>query len=165
MDASPLIYLAKLDALDVFTNSGHLCRITPEVERETARAGLSYEHPDALVVADAIRSGLLVRTELTPDEMAVARRLEHEAGGVDRGEAEVLAAATSRAEPALLFERRATRLARSMGIDTWSPVRLLFAGTRSPVELRERVGAFGRLVNMRLVDVQKLLNLIQDGAQ
>ena len=48
VDASPLIYLAKLDALDVFARAGHVPYVTPEVERETARAGLAYRYPGRL---------------------------------------------------------------------------------------------------------------------
>lgn len=162
VDASPLIYLAKLEALDVFQRSGHTPLITPEVERETARSGLAYEHPDALVIADALRSGVLQRTRLTPGEQQFAERLQAEAGGIDSGEAEVLAAASERRLPALLFERRATRLARSMGVEAWTPVRILFAGTDDSMLLRERILAFAALVQMRIADVESLIDLIEE---
>src|SRR5687768_12364491 len=104
VDASPLIYLAKLEAMDVFEQSGHTPLITPRVERETARPGLAYEYPDAMVIADALRSGTLSRTSLSEAEQRVAERLVAEAGGLDPGEAEVLAAAGQRQLPVLLFE-------------------------------------------------------------
>ena len=162
VDASPLIYLAKLVALDVFERSGQTPLITAEVERETARPGLAYQFPDALVIADALRSGLLQRTQLTAAERKVADRLRTESGGIDEGEAEILAAASERRQPALLFERRATRLARSMGVEAWTPVRILFAGTDDSVLLRERIRAFAALVQMRFEDLEALINLIEE---
>jgi len=161
VDASPLIYLAKLDALDVFGQAGHVPLITPEVERETARPGLAYRFPDALAIAEAIRDGVLVRTELTDAEQRVATRLAAEAGGLDAGESEVLAVAEARELPVLLHERRAIRLARSLGLDTWSPVRLLMAGTPDRELLRDRVLRFARLVQMRFEDVEALMERLE----
>jgi predicted nucleic acid-binding protein len=161
VDASPLIYLAKIDALDVFAASGNVPLLTKEVEREVARPSLAYEHPDSLLIADALASGLLQRTELTAPEIASAERL-HAAGGLDRGEAEVLAAAVSRGVGVLLFERRATRLARSMAIDTWTPLRILFAGTADHALLATRIREFAALVHMRFEDVEAALRLIEE---
>lgn len=162
VDASPLIYLAKLDALDVFLSAAYRPLVTAEVERETARLGLAYEHPDAAVVADAIRAGTLERTELTAAEEQQAERLMTASGGLARGEAEVLAAAASRTLPVLLFERRATRLATSLGLDAWSPVEILIAGTPDRRVLRQRLLAFAGLVSMRFADLEKLLERIED---
>lgn len=162
VDASPLIYLAKIDALDVFGLSGHVPLVTPEVETETARQGLGYEHPDSLVIADALRSGVLQRIDLTPDEVTTAGRLLTEAGGIDRGEAEVLAAALGRRQSALLHERRATRVARSIGIDARSPIDVLFAGTADPALLADRIRRLAALVQMRFEDVRALMELIEE---
>ena len=161
MTAGPLVYLAKLDALDVFARAGHVPYVTPEVERETARAGLAYRYPDALAIAGAIRDGVLVRTELTDEERRGAARLSTDAGGLDAGESEVLAAAEARELPVLLHERRAIRLARSLGLDTWSPIRLLMAGTLDRGLLRDRILRFARLVQMRFEDVEALMERIE----
>ncbi len=88
-----------------------------------------------------------------------------DAGGIARGEAEVLAAAVSRNEPALLFERQAVRLGQSLGLDVWSPVRLLFAGTADPAQLTQRMRRLAALVQMRFEDVQKLIQLIEEPRQ
>lgn len=161
VDAGPLIYLAKLDALDVFEHAGHTALVTPEVERETARPGLAYVYPDALMIAEALARGVLSHTALSESERVAADELMGEAGGLDMGEAEVLAVAAGRTLPVLLFERRATRLARALGIDTWSPLRLLAAGTPDRRLLRERVLAFARLVDMRFEDVEQLIQGIE----
>lgn len=161
VDASPLIYLAKLDALDVFGLAGHVPLITPKVERETARPGLAYRFPDALMIAEALRDGVLVRTELSEQERTVASQLGAEAGGLDAGESEVLAAAGARELPVLLHERRAIRMARSLGLETWSPVRLLIEGTPDRELSRTRVLEFARMVQMRFEDVEALVRRIE----
>jgi len=162
IDASPLIYLAKLDALDVFESAGYRPFITPEVERETASAGLAYQHPDAALIAEQIRTGTLERSELTASEQQEAERLMKASGGLDRGEAEALAAAALRGLPVLLFERRATRLAASLGVSAWTPIEILIAGTRDLGLMRARVLAFARLVNMRFADLESLLQRVED---
>ena len=162
VDASPLIYLAKIDALGVFEASGYVPLITKEVERETARPGLAYQHPDSLLIAEAIRSGLLRRTDLSEREKEVAERLLNEAGGIGRGEAEVLAAAMERSLPALLSERRANSLAKSMGIDTRTPIDLIFTGTTQRALLARRVRQFAELVEMRLSDLEALMQRIEE---
>lgn len=161
VDASPLIYLAKLDALDVFANSGHMPLVSPEIERETSRPALAYDHPDSLLIAEAIRTGILRRTELTDDEIRVARRLQEQAAALKPGEAEVLAAAQARQLPVLLFERRALRLAKSLRLDIWTPERLLLAGTTDGAWLRERILAFARLVDLPFTSLENLLNEVE----
>lgn len=162
VDAGPLIYLAKLNALDVFDAAGHQPLVTPEVERETARTGLAYVYPDASLIAEALRTGLLSGTELTDEENEVAQRLAAEAGGLDRGESEVLATAAQRSLPALLYDRRATRLARSLGIRAWSPPDLIAIGTPDRSLARERLLRFARLVDLHFEDLEKLLTRIED---
>ena len=161
VDPSPLIYLAKIDALDVFEASGHTPLITPQVERETARSGLAYEHPDSLVIAQALRSGLLRRTDPSAKEIESARRLMGDAGGIGTGEAEVLAAAAERSLPVLVSERRASRLAQALGIESRTPIDLLFAGTREREQLRERIRRYADLVQLRIADLDHLTKLIE----
>ena len=163
VDASPLIYLAKLEALDVFATVGYEPLVTPAVERETSRAGLAYVYPDAALISQGLRTGVLSRTQLTAAEESVARRLGAEAGGLDPGEAEVLAAAATRSLPVLLFERRALRLARSLGVEAWSPVRLLIDGTPDPAARVDRLTRFARLVQMRFEDLERLVGGIEEG--
>jgi len=161
VDASPLIYLAKLDALDVFARAGHVPLVTPEVERETARPGLAYRFPDAVSIGDALRDRVLTRIILSEDERADAGRLAASARGIHPGESEVLAVATGRDIPVLLYERRALRLARSLGLDTWSPIRLLVEGTPHPAQLRDRIVGFARLVELRYGEVDELLRALE----
>lgn len=162
VDASPLIYLAKLGALDVFANSGHEPLITPEIEREAARPGLAYEHPDSLLIAEALRSGLLRRTVLDDDETEMALRLQGHTGTLKLGEAQVLAAGQSRRMPVLLFERRAIRVAGSLGLERWGPEKLLLAGTLDPEQLRRRLVAFAKLIDRPFADLDHVLKRAEE---
>jgi predicted nucleic acid-binding protein len=162
VDSSPLIYLAKLDALDVFEIVGRQALITLEVERETTRPKLAYDFPDSLKVAEALRTGSLGKTDLTADEKTLAERLQRHAPGLHAGEAGVLAAAQFRRLPVALSERRALRLADALGFDVWRPVRLLFAGTTDAALLRSRILAFARLVDMPFADVEIAINAVEE---
>ena len=162
VDASPLIYLAKLDALDVFRAIGRVAIVTPEVERETSRPALAYDHPDSMLIAEALRTGLIERTTLDEAEVARAATLLEQAGGIGRGEAEVLAAGQARNAPVLLFERRALKLAASLGLEVWSPPRLLIGGTPDPGVARDRLIRFARLVAMPFQDLEQLLARLEE---
>ncbi|MBA2556749.1 MAG: hypothetical protein H0V12_05290 [Chloroflexi bacterium] len=161
VDASPLIYLAKLDALDVVAQAGHVPLVTPEVERETSRPGLAYRFADAVTIANALRDQVLVRIALSQDEALDATRLATSARGIHPGESEVLAIAAARGLPVLLYERRALRLARSLGLDAWSPIQLLVAGTPDPAQLRDRIVRFAGLVELRYSEVDALLRALE----
>ena len=76
----------------------------------------------------------------------------------------MLAAAEARELPVLLYERRAIRLSRSLGLDTWSPVRILMQGTPDRQLLRSRVLRFARLVQMRFEDVEALIQRVEGTA-
>ncbi len=158
-DAGPLIYLAKIDALDVFQEAGYRGMVTPVVERETARAALAYRYPDALLIATALRDGRLERVDPSAQEEQEAQRLMQASGGLHRGECEVLAIGDQRGFAVLLHERQAMRVAAALGLEVWSPVELLFQGTRDAELLEQRIRSFARLVEMRLTDVEALLEL------
>ncbi len=161
VDASPLICLAKLDALDVFAQAGHMPLVTPEVERETSRPGLAYRFTDAVTIADAFLDETLIRVTVSTEEHADAVRLVTTAHGIHQGESEVLAVALARRLPVLLYERRALRLARSLGLDTWSPIRLLVAGTPDQPQLRDRIVRFAGLVELRYREVDELFRALE----
>jgi hypothetical protein len=162
VDAGPLIYVAKLDALDVFGVAGLQPLVTTEVERETSRPALAYDHPDSLAIAGALGSGVLRRTELTAEERQAAVRIQQQAPALKTGEAEVLAAGQGRNLPVLLFERRALRFASAIALDVWLPPRLLFAGTRDRTVLRERILNFARLVDLPFAQVEAHLYEVEE---
>jgi predicted nucleic acid-binding protein len=159
-DSGPIIYLAKVEALDVLAGAGYVAFLPPGVVAETVRPDVAYRYPDAAAIREALRSGILRNLRLTGPEQTLADRFATEIPALGRGERETLAVATRRAWPALLYERRASALARTLGIDTAGLVELLFQGTPDPALLERRVRAFAELVYMRPEDRESLLRRI-----
>ncbi len=156
-DASPLIYLAKLDALDAM----NLPALVPaSVVRETTRPAVAYRHRDAIVIESAISAGRLGLVELTAEEEAFASSMSARVTGLHAGECDVLAVAITRSIPAVIFERRAKAVARAFGARLLDLVQVLFEGTRNDDLLEARIRRFGQLVEMRLTDMEALLEAI-----
>ena len=157
LDASPLIYLAKLAALDVLSTVTGEALVTPTVLEEVTRPQLAYRHPDAVEIEQAVANGLIHVWELDDDERTLAADFTRRVPGLHHGEAEVLALAVSRSVAVVIFERQARRVARTLGAELVDVVELLVAGTPEQ-ELREdRVIRFARLVNMRFDHVAQLM--------
>jgi predicted nucleic acid-binding protein len=150
LDASPLIYLAKLEALDVLTIAVGSASTTPAVLEEVTRPQMTYRHPDAIEIEAAVDRGTLSRLTLHDDERDRARRIGERVPGLHAGETEVLAVALERRIPAVIFERPARRIAASLGADLIDVTELLVAGTRDRADREKRVLRFAGMVNMRL---------------
>jgi hypothetical protein len=159
-DSAPLIYLAKLEAVDAFRAAGYRAFAPPAVVAETSRPEVSYRYPDTLAIAEAFRSGELIPTELDESELSGAERLASDIPGLGRGECQVLAVAHLRGWPALFYERRAAAIGRTLGVVTIDLVELLFAGTSEPALLASRVRRFADLVDMRTADRDLLLERV-----
>jgi predicted nucleic acid-binding protein len=157
LDASPLIYLAKLEALDVLTIAVHRAYATPAVVEEVTRPQLAYRHPDAIEVEAAVGRGDITLLTLTEIERRRAASIAERVPGLHRGEAEVLAIALERATPAVIFERRARRVAASLGAELVDVTELLVAGTPDPGLREERIVRFAGLVDLRLDQTMDLL--------
>jgi predicted nucleic acid-binding protein len=162
-DASPLIYLAKLDAMDVLENLGIVGAVTPAVAKETTRPAVAYRHRDGLVIEAALEDGRLALLELTPSETGIGSDLSGRIAGMHRGECEVLAVAIERSMSAVIFERRARAVARALGIHLVDVVELLVQGTPDPELLDWRIHRFAELVEMRLKDLELLLKMTGKG--
>lgn len=119
-DASTVIYLAKADALqEVAAVLGPLL-VSPAVWRETVEAGERPGQPDKARIRAARDQGWLRLVELSPvmETKAIAIKKRRRIG---LGESQVLAAA-KKGSVVLMDDRRAARVATSMGI---SPVRTM----------------------------------------
>lgn len=160
-DSAPLIYLAKLEAVDAFRAAGYRPFAPPAVVAETSRPEVSYRYPDALAIAEAFRRGELVATELDKAELGAAEGLASEIPGLGQGECQVLAVAHRRGWPALFYERRAAAIGRTLGVATIDVVEVLFAGTGEPELLASRIRRFADLVDMRAADRDLLLERVQ----
>ena len=80
--------------------------------------------------------------------------------GLHHGEAEILSVAISRSMPAVIFERRARRVARMLGADLIDVTELIVAGTTDRALMEDRIVRFARMVNMRFDHVTELLSRI-----
>ena len=157
LDASPLIYLANLEALEIFRTSGVHPLVPTTVIDETTTPALLYRHPDAAVIRKAVTDGVLEPVQLTAAERQTAASLATQIPTMHRGECEVLALAIERRIPALLVERRARRVALGLGVALSDVFELLFDGTPDDDLLAARIRRLGRLVDMRLADLEALM--------
>lgn len=156
LDAAPLIYLAKLEALDVL-EALPVAIATPSVIEEATRPSMAYRHPDAVLIEQAVSRGDIGQVSLDAGELAEAGAIEQQVAGLHAGECEVLAVARARNLAAVIFERPGRRVARASGIRLVDTVELLFAGTADQTLLERRIRGFARLSEMRLADVEALL--------
>ena len=157
VDASPLIYLAKLDALECFAGGGWEPLLTPAVVAEVASPAVAYRYPDALTISRALASGVLVTVELTADERTHAAGLAGSINGLGRGESEALAIASSRGHGVVIFERQGVRVARALGVVPVNPAEVLFRGSGDRDLLRRRLIRFADMTAMRASDIDALL--------
>lgn len=162
LDASPLIYLAKLDAFDAVAVAGYAAVVPPSVYSEAARPELAFRHPEIATVERLRDDGQLLVVPLDPSERELAADLAGRYGGLHAGELDVLALGQVRGWTACFHERQATRLARAMGVATVHLVEVLFAGTPDRDLLEHRVRTFARLTNLTMNDLDALLNLIRE---
>jgi predicted nucleic acid-binding protein len=161
LDASPLIYLAKLDAFDVVANAGHIV-VPPSVYEEAARPELAFRHPETATVQRVRADGQLQVVDLDATEHELAADLAGRYGGLHSGELDVLALGSSRGWTVCFHERQAARIARSLGLETINVVEVLFAGTPDSDLPEGRIRHLARLTNMRMDDLDVLLNLIRE---
>ncbi len=162
LDASPLIYLAKLDAIDAVAIAGHTAVAPPSVYAEAARPELAFRHPEIATVERARRDGQLLVVPLEAGEQDLATQLAGRYGGLHAGELDVLAVGQVRGWPVSFHERQAARLAAALGVPTVHLVEILFAGTPDLDLLERRVRHFARLTNLTMDDLDELLDLIRE---
>lgn len=157
VDASPLIYLAKLDALGSFAAGGWQPLLTPAVVAETAVPALSYRFPDALVISTAVAAGTLGTIDLTIAERAEAVRIREHIGGLGRGECESLAVAAARGLQVVIHERQGRRVARALGVTPINLVEVLFRGTADQSLFQSRISRFAAMTALRATDLEALI--------
>jgi predicted nucleic acid-binding protein len=161
VDSSPLIYLAKLGALDVFELAALRGLLPAAVVSEVATPALEYLHPDAAAIGEAIRNGALTVIGLTATEAKAAESLRAQQSGLGRGEAQVIAVAAARGLRAVIADHRGRTVAGLLDVQLVDTVELLFAGTTNRQLLSDRIRQFAGLVNMRLADYEALRQRIE----
>lgn len=162
LDASPLIYLAKLDAFDAIAIAGHTAVVPPSLYAEAARPELAFRHPEIASIENVRADGQLLVVAMDAPEKELATELAVRYGGLHAGELDVLALGHARGWTACFHERQAARLARSLGLETIHVIEILFAGTLDPDLLERRIRHLARLTNLTMNDLDVLLNLIRE---
>ncbi|MEE9164558.1 MAG: hypothetical protein V3U17_07205 [Thermoplasmata archaeon] len=157
VDASPLIFLAKLDALDVLTHYDEVLT-TPEVVAEVALESRS-DDPESLRIRRTLERGIV--------KMAEARGRLKRDFGLGRGETSILVLAQQEGlDEVVIDDRAAIGVAKYLGLRVVSTPFLL---------LRERVAGrwsqeqFDRVLNQLLAAnyylSPRLLERIREAAQ
>lgn len=106
IDASPLIYFARMRRLVVLAQVVGPLAITPAVHRETVIVGRTRGFADADRIASAVADGLVVGLELTAQEIVIIERLREDPR-IGPGECETIACAVARGLRALIEDKRA----------------------------------------------------------
>jgi uncharacterized protein len=124
-DATVLIALAKMRRLDLLQSVyGHVL-IGPQVKAETVDAGKRISAPGVECIEKALDDGWLQVARLSPKEKSTAHSIVSK-GGLDAGEAESLALASSRKLAVILDDRAARSFAEVMGITFLGTAGMLF---------------------------------------
>jgi len=115
-DASSLIILAKLHALDTLHAIYGPVAITDTVFREAVLEGKRRNKEDALVVETAIERGRLIRVSLTQRQQAIVTVLRAGTRACDMGEAEAIAYAEDTGSLLIIEDHKAKAVARARGV-------------------------------------------------
>ena len=150
-DASPLIYLAKMDKLALLVQVVGPVAIPPAVYREAIEVGQRHRWPDADRIAAAIKDQMVVLAELTMQEVQLADGSSTDLR-LGRGECEVIACAAHRHIRALLHDKKARRVATVHGVRTMQASDVLFLSLLrrhvSLVEFRHLLRELAVLIGM-----------------
>ena len=114
-DASSLIIIAKLEAIDILYQVYGTIGIPPAVFRETVQAGYERGKSDAFTIDAAIRFEQVVVVKLSSVQIAYAQHL-YMANMLGWGECESLAYARDTNVQVLIEERKGRSIARIEGI-------------------------------------------------
>jgi hypothetical protein len=104
--ATRLIYLAKLDALDVFTLDGPAA-ISEGVRNEVLLPQAAYRFPEIVRIDESVRNGRIEAVSLDEEQRDSVEALSRRVPRLGRGELETIAVARVRRWSAAIADRRA----------------------------------------------------------
>lgn len=130
LDATPLIYLCKSNLakyLKVLADDYKLCT-TPEVYQEVYTKGLQKQVAEIEALKDLFQGGLVQvlperREEINPENVNKFESLK--SSGLHMGEVTIIRAAISIGGTAIMDDKRARSVARSVGVDLAGTVNLV----------------------------------------
>lgn len=114
-DATPLIYFAKIERLEILEDVSRTCVVPDPVYTEVVTRGIEENHPDARRVERAAEDGLLERVSVP--ESAMFDRLRRN-DNLSTADAAVLAVADARGGTAIMDETYGRDVADTEGIPT-----------------------------------------------
>jgi predicted nucleic acid-binding protein len=122
IDASSLIVLAKLDALQEAVDIYGILGITQSVEQETVRAGKTRGYADAYRIEQAIANSLIIVTKLDNATIKRVSELRRSSTALSESDCHIIACAAISALPLVLQDRRARLATEAIGVETISIV-------------------------------------------
>lgn len=126
-DATPLIYLATVDRLDLVDRPTEDCVVPRAVYEEVVTVGVEAGHPDARRVERAVARGVL--SVSTVDDTQHAERLRRNPN-LSEADVDVLALATAEGGVAVLDGAYGRAVADTEGVETRGTVFLLVSAVR-----------------------------------
>jgi len=115
-NATPLIYLARLDKLHLLKNLFIQVQIPPEVKIETLDRGKAKGYSDVYVIEQALDDGWLILEPLTTENVKKSETLA-KMTGIDVGEAQTIILTKQKNEKLVLIdESNAREVARQFGL-------------------------------------------------
>ena len=105
LDAGPLIYLAKLDAMDAPAIAGWTPVVPPSVYAEAARPELAFRHPEVAIIEQAQADGRLRVVALDDREKELAGEMAGRSSGLHSGELDAMALGRTRSWLVCLHHR------------------------------------------------------------
>ena len=168
-DASSLIILAKVDALEELHAVCGLVGITDAVYQEAVVEGKRRGKDDALAIESAISRGLLARIHLTPDEQKLVTQLRQSSQAYGLGEMEAAICAEQRGLLLIVEERKAKTLAKIRKIPYTVALMIAFEGYvhrkitfARAIELMERIGVAMNTDLAVLNGLRSAIHVIED---
>ena len=145
LDATPLIYLTRVGLGSVFEGLGCELVTSPRVRREVVDEGAGRGYPDASVLGELFRRGVIEVREPS-DKGLVGRLLE--ARGLHAADAEVLALALEMGGVAVMDDEAARKTARIFGASfVGTPFILMRAVARGLVARERAMDAFKDMIS------------------
>jgi predicted nucleic acid-binding protein len=143
-DATPLIYLAKADRLDVIETLDEPRFVPEAVHREVVTAGIERGYDDARRIERVVENGLLDVVSVDTGDSPIATRLARHPGLSDADVA-VLACAAARDGVAVMDESAGRSAAEIEDVETRGTAYLVLAAVRdgslSPADGRTAIDA------------------------
>jgi len=165
-DASVLIALAKMRRLDLLNTVYGDVLIGPQVKAETIDAGKRISAPGVERIEKAVDDGWLQMARLSTKEKRTAHSIISK-GGLDEGEAESIALASSRKLMVILDDRAARSFAEVMGVTFLGTAGMLFYAFvkkyLSLAELEDAVEALSQTIWLAPAVVAEILKKAREG--